>query len=272
MRKLIYAAALAVAAGSASSAGAQTYPSRPITLVVPLARRRLDRRDRAHHGRGHARRRSASPSSSRTSPAPAAPSVSAASRARRPTATPFGIGQWGTNVASGAIYPLPVRSAEGFRADRADRDPAVPDRRPQDHAGERSQGADRLAEGQRGQGLAGQLRHRHAEPRRRHALPERHRRPLPDGAVSQRRPVDAGSGGRPDRRDARHAGGLAAAGALAATSRPTRSPPRAAWRSRRKFRPPTKPACPASISRSGTRSGRPKARRRRSSPSSTTRS
>ncbi len=43
---------------------------------------------------------------SRTPPAPAAPSASAASRARRRTATRIGIGQWGTNVASGAIYPL----------------------------------------------------------------------------------------------------------------------------------------------------------------------
>ena len=68
--------------------------------------RRLDRRDRAHHGGGHAR--SARPADHRrehhrrrrhhrSRPA---------SRARRPTATPFGIGQWGTNVANGAIYTL----------------------------------------------------------------------------------------------------------------------------------------------------------------------
>ena len=42
-------------------------------------------------------------------------------------------------------------------------------------------------------------------------------------------------------------------------------------RSRRIFRPPTKPACPVTISISGTRCGRRRARRNRSSPSSTPR-
>ena len=37
MTKLIYAAACALALQGIASANAQTYPSRPITLIVPLA-------------------------------------------------------------------------------------------------------------------------------------------------------------------------------------------------------------------------------------------
>ena len=163
-----------------------------------------------------------------------------------------------------------IRPDEGFRAGRTDRDAAVPDRVAQDPAREQPQRADRLAEGQRRQGHAGQFRHRHAEPRRRHPLPERHRRALPARALSQRRPLDAGPCRRQHRHQSRHAARSRCRMCAPATSRPMRSPTRSASRSRPKSRPPTRPACRASISRSGTRSGRPRARRRTSSPGSTT--
>ena len=68
--------------------------------------RRLDRRDRPHHGRRRCGRISASRSSSRTRPAPAAPSASIRVARAAPDGYTVQIGQWGTNVASGAIYPL----------------------------------------------------------------------------------------------------------------------------------------------------------------------
>ena len=58
----------------------------------------------------------------------------------------------------------------------------------------------------------------------------------------------------------------------AATSRPSRSWPRPAGPRRPTSRPSTRPACPGSTSRCGTRCGRPRARPRTSSPSSIRRS
>jgi len=94
-----------------------TLSNRPIILVVPLGvggstdvigrvmaegmrqiswavdhRREYDRRGRYHRRRPRG--------------------------ARGPGRYTILIGQWGTNVASGAIYPLQLRSREGLRADR----------------------------------------------------------------------------------------------------------------------------------------------------------
>jgi tripartite-type tricarboxylate transporter receptor subunit TctC len=105
MRKLIYAAALAVAAGSASSAGAQTYPSRPITLVVPLAT------GGSTDVIGRLMAEAMRPALGQpvivenTTGAGGTIGVGRVVRAA-PDGYTFLIGQWGTNVASGAIYPL----------------------------------------------------------------------------------------------------------------------------------------------------------------------
>ena len=90
MRKLCLALATALATLAALAvASAQTYPSKPVNIIVPFAAggatdtltRFLGERMR---GLGSG---SVSRSSSRTSPAPPAPSVSDVLRAPRPTAT-----------------------------------------------------------------------------------------------------------------------------------------------------------------------------------------
>jgi hypothetical protein len=53
MRKLNVASVVA-AMGSIACASAQTYPARPITMIVPFAARRAERYDRTHPGGAHA--------------------------------------------------------------------------------------------------------------------------------------------------------------------------------------------------------------------------
>ena len=88
MRRFVAApAVLAVSLTLAAGAAAQSYPSRPITMIVPLASggstdviaRIMAEGMRAALGQ---------PIIVENVPARAAPSVSAASRARRPTVTP----------------------------------------------------------------------------------------------------------------------------------------------------------------------------------------
>ena len=72
----------------------------------------------------------------------------------------IGIGQWGTNVASGAIYPLQFDLLKDFEPI------ALIATQPFLIVAKKTvpandlKGLDRLAEGERGQGLAGQLRRR----------------------------------------------------------------------------------------------------------------
>ena len=79
-------------------------------------------------------------------------------------------------------------------------------------AGEGSQGTDRLAQGQSGQGDGGNDRRRQRRAALLHLLPEQHRNQVPARAVSRRGAGDAGSARRADRPDLSR--GRADAGAL----------------------------------------------------------
>ncbi len=114
--------ALATLAGIAG-AHAQTYPSRPITMVVPFPAGGADRHDRPHPGRAHARTARPDRSSSRTSPAPPARiGVGRVARAAPDGYThqhrPLGHACRQRRDLSAAIRP-----AQRFRAGRAARRP-----------------------------------------------------------------------------------------------------------------------------------------------------
>jgi tripartite-type tricarboxylate transporter receptor subunit TctC len=104
MRQVLFAAAVA-AVYSVTGAAAQTYPSRPITMVVPLGvggstdviGRIMAEGMRAVLGQPVI--------VENTTGAGGTIGVGRVARAA-PDGYTIGIGQWGTNVASGAIYPL----------------------------------------------------------------------------------------------------------------------------------------------------------------------
>jgi tripartite-type tricarboxylate transporter receptor subunit TctC len=105
MKKWLGAVALAAMVGGISNAHAQSYPSRPVTLVVPLATggstdvigRLMAEGMRAALGQPVI--------VENTAGAGGTIGVGRVSRAA-PDGYTFLVGQWGTNVASGAIYPL----------------------------------------------------------------------------------------------------------------------------------------------------------------------
>jgi tripartite-type tricarboxylate transporter receptor subunit TctC len=105
MTKLIYAAAFAAALQSVAGAAAQTYPSRPIMMIVPLATggstdviaRIMAEGMRAALGQPVI--------VENVTGAGGTIGVGRVARAT-PDGYTIGIGQWGTNMANGAIYPL----------------------------------------------------------------------------------------------------------------------------------------------------------------------
>jgi tripartite-type tricarboxylate transporter receptor subunit TctC len=113
MRQVLFAAACAVVLQSATGARAQTYPSRPITMVVPLGvggstdviGRIVAEGMRAVLGQPVI--------VENTTGAGGTIGVGRVARAA-PDGYTIGIGQWGTNVASGAIYPLPFDLLKDF--------------------------------------------------------------------------------------------------------------------------------------------------------------
>jgi tripartite-type tricarboxylate transporter receptor subunit TctC len=113
MRKVLFAAALAAILQSATGAMAQTYPTRPITLVVPLGvggstdviARIMGEGMRASLGQPII--------VENTTGAGGTIGVGRVARAA-PDGYTIGIGQWGTNVASGAIYPLQYDLVKDF--------------------------------------------------------------------------------------------------------------------------------------------------------------
>jgi tripartite-type tricarboxylate transporter receptor subunit TctC len=106
MRSLTFvAAALAVISGGIGSAGAQTYPSRPIMLIVPLATGGST--DVIARIMAEGMRASLGQPVIVENVTGAGGSIGVGRVVRAvPDGYTFGIGQWGTNMANGAIYPL----------------------------------------------------------------------------------------------------------------------------------------------------------------------
>ena len=110
MRKPIFVAAvlaanLAAVLGGIGDAAAQTYPSRPITMIVPLATGGST--DVIGRLMAEAMRPALGQPVIVENTAGAGGTIGVGRVARSaPDGYTFLIGQWGTNVASGAIYPL----------------------------------------------------------------------------------------------------------------------------------------------------------------------
>ena len=113
MRKLIFAAAAAVTLLGVAPAPAADYPSRPITLVVPLSvGGSTDVIGRIiAQGMGEALGQTIVVEN--TTGAGGTIGEGRISRAA-PDGYTIGIGQWGTNVATGAIYKLPYDLMKDF--------------------------------------------------------------------------------------------------------------------------------------------------------------
>ena len=189
-------------------------------------------------------RRSASRSSSRTSTG-AAGSIGVGRVARAaPDGYTLSIGHWSTHVVNGAIYPLPYDVLNDFEPIVAARDQSAADRREESRAGERSEGADRLAEGQPGQGVAGHRRRRQRRACRAASSSRRTPARASSSCPIAARPGDAGPGRRADRHDVRPGGRTRCRRCAPARSRPMPSRPRPACRPRPTSRPWTRPGCP----------------------------
>ena len=102
MKRLIVAAAIGLAAGSAA---AQTYPSRPITMIVPLSTGGSTDVIARLMAEGLRVALNQTIIVENVTGAGGTLGEGRLSRAA-PDGYTFGIGQWGTNVANGAIYPL----------------------------------------------------------------------------------------------------------------------------------------------------------------------
>ncbi|HEY5379517.1 MAG TPA: tripartite tricarboxylate transporter substrate-binding protein [Pseudolabrys sp.] len=113
MKKLLFAAAVAAAVQIAPAALAQNYPSRPITMVVPLSvGGSTDVIGRIiAQGMGEALGQTMVVEN--TTGAGGTIGEGRISRAT-PDGYTVGIGQWGTNVATGAIYNLPYDLMKDF--------------------------------------------------------------------------------------------------------------------------------------------------------------
>ena len=188
---------------SARIASAQGYPSRPITIVVPtgaggpsdvIARIVAERmraslgQPRRHRKRGRRKR------NDRHRPG----------RPREARRLHAGLQRLVLH-ARGERSDLraPLRRGQRFRTRCAGHRHPAGDPRQEGHAGERSEGIDRVAQGKSRQGVAGTNRPRQPGACGRHPVPEADRHPLPVRELSQRRPGHAGSDRRAHRPDVR---------------------------------------------------------------------
>ena len=148
------AASAATLPALSGTTGAQGYPARAITLVVPYAAggsadtlpRVIAERMRASLGKPIIVENVTG----------AAGSIGAGRIARAaPDGYTFGLGTWSTHVANAAIYPLQYDVKTGFRADCSDRVQSAADRDRQEPVAEQFGGIDCLAQSQSGQDIAG---------------------------------------------------------------------------------------------------------------------
>ena len=175
-RLLTILAAILLGLASIGIAAAQNYPTRPITMIVPFPA-------------GGATDTLARFLAEQMRPILGQPVVienvggAAGSlgvgRAVRSAADGYtlSIGTSTTHMLTGGLYALQFDLLERSRADHPDRQRAAADRRQEEPAGGRSEGADRLAEGQSRQGLGRHRRRRRHRPSHRHFVPEGDRRP-----------------------------------------------------------------------------------------------
>jgi tripartite-type tricarboxylate transporter receptor subunit TctC len=113
MRKRLFAAAIVIALQSATGAMAEVYPSRPITMVVPLSVGGSTDVIARIMAEGMGRMLGQTIVVENTTGAGGTIGEGRISRAT-PDGYTIGIGQWGTNVASGAIYKLPYDLMKDF--------------------------------------------------------------------------------------------------------------------------------------------------------------
>src|SRR5436305_15259795 len=105
MTRLLFAATLAAIVAGVSHADAQTYPARPITMIVPLAPGGST--DVIGRIMAEGMRTSLGQPVIVENVTGAGGTIGVGRLARAtPDGYTFGIGQWGTNMANGAIYPL----------------------------------------------------------------------------------------------------------------------------------------------------------------------
>ena len=234
-----FLAAIAATA-SVSGVAAQTYPSRPVTVIVPypaggptdtLARILAE----------HMRARSASRSSSKTSSGAAGAIGVGRARASGARRLHADIGHWNTHVVLGATMNLPFDRAERLRAGGAVLITPIWLIAEQDAAAQGPQGTGRLAEGAIRQGHAGAVGVGGASDCERRILPGGHRHEVPVRAVPRRGAAEPGPRGRPHRSLPRHGRGhlaLVRSGQIKAFA--TMSKTR--WPARPTFRPWRRPA------------------------------
>ena len=267
MRRFVAApAVLAVSLTLAAGAAAQSYPSRPITMIVPLASGGST--DVIARIMAEGMRAALGQPIIVENVTGAGGSIGVGRVARSaPDGYTIGIGQWGTNVASGAIYPLQFDLLKDFEpialiatqpflivAKKT-----VPANDLTGLIAWLKANADKVSQGNSGVGTpshVGGILFQNAIGARFQMVPYRSAGLSMQDLVAGQIDVMLDTRRSRSRRFAR------------AISKPTRSPPRTVWLLRRNYRPPTRPACRDSISPSGTPCGCPKARRRRLSTSS----
>ena len=231
-------------AATVGSAAAQSYPSRTITLVVPFpAGGPLDTGARVMAER---MRVSLGQPVIIENVAGASGSIGVGRVARAaPDGYTLVVGGTPTHVMNGAVMTLPYDVINDFAPIALTTNAPSLIAARKSMPANRPQGTDRVAEGQPGQGRARHRRRRHHLAHRRRVLPAVDRHALHAGALSRRRTGGAGPRRRPDRPDDRSRQQHDVVCARRHASRPTRSPPRPAWRRSPTCRPWTKPACRA---------------------------
>ena len=200
-RFLCLAGSAAAASAVPHAAPAQTYPSRPVTLIVPFAPggptdaigRLLAERMRPSLGQTVMVENATG----------AGGTIGVARGARAaPDGYTISLGHNGTHVATGATYSnLPYDLLKDFAAAEPYLHCALRHRRKENDAGKRSQPAHRMAESQSGYGDGGERRSGQRRACERPHISEAYRHTAWVRPLSRQRSGHAGPGGRPNRPD-----------------------------------------------------------------------